>query len=386
MVQTKGANMNCTDSIEGARDLTWLQMAATGGLIVWAIALCLVLRLHISSRIAIAATRAALQLAALGYVLRAILTTDEPFFVLPYILLMMMLAWREAVVKTSHNYAEMAAHMLLSLSCALALSFVLAAALVLQPSPWYESRYMIPVCGMLLGSCVNVLSLGMGRFLVSIEQGSAHVLCLLAAGASRWEAALPSLRVAMTTGLTPNLNQLSVMGLVSIPGMMTGAVLAGTPPLIAAKYQLMIMGLICFTSSNALAAALLLATSRTLFDAQHRLHVHAIRARPKGKPPDALLALLLLLAAPLRCAARRLRLSRRAASASPPAPAKAARAAASATSDASARGPAPCHALLSRKAAAGATAPSSGAPLLRLRGGALAAASGGAPLVRDVDL
>ena len=55
--------MNCTDSIEGARDLTWLQMAATGGLIVWAIALCLVLRLHISSRIAIAATRAALQLA-----------------------------------------------------------------------------------------------------------------------------------------------------------------------------------------------------------------------------------------------------------------------------------------------------------------------------------
>ena len=145
MVQTKGAIMNCTDSIEGARDLTWLQMAATGGLIVWAIALCLVLRLHISSRIAIAATRAALQLAALGYVLRAILTTDEPFFVLPYILLMMMLAWREAVVKTSHNYAEMAAHMLLSLSCALALSFVLAAAIVLQPSPWYESRYMIPV-------------------------------------------------------------------------------------------------------------------------------------------------------------------------------------------------------------------------------------------------
>ena len=103
MVQTKGAIMNCTDSIEGARDLTWLQMAATGGLIVWAIALCLVLRLHISSRIAIAATRAALQLAALGYVLRAILTTDEPFFVLPYILLMMMLAWREAVVNAYND-------------------------------------------------------------------------------------------------------------------------------------------------------------------------------------------------------------------------------------------------------------------------------------------
>ena len=57
VVQTKGAIMNCTDSIEGARDLTWLQMAATGGLIVWAIALCLVLRLHISSRIAIARRR-----------------------------------------------------------------------------------------------------------------------------------------------------------------------------------------------------------------------------------------------------------------------------------------------------------------------------------------
>ena len=361
-------------------------MLAAGCLIVWLITMCLLLRLHMSSRIAIATVRATLQLTALGFVLGEILTTDEPFFVLPYIVLMMLIAWREAAVKPANNYAAMAAHLLVSLTCALTLSFALTAAVVLQPSPWYQGRYMIPVCGMLLGSCVNVLSLGMDRFLASIEQGSAHVLALLAAGASRREAALPSLRVAMTTGLTPNLNQLSVMGLVSIPGMMTGTVLAGTPPLIAAKYQLLIMFLICFTSTNALATALLLATTRALFDAQHRLLVHAIRKRPKGKPPDALLALLQLLAAPLLAATRRLRQSTRAGSETPSPPPATEAAAASATRDAGSAEPvvaaAPCDAHLSRRD--GATEQSD--PILRLRGGAVAAALGGPPLVRGVEL
>ena len=331
------------------------------------VALSRLLQLNLEGRIAVAATRATLQLLALGLVLRPILSAKEAYLVLPYLLLMMMLAWREAAVKPARHYPGMAAHLLVSLAASLTLSFVVTAALVLQPSPWYDGQYMIPVCGMMLGNCVTVLSLGVDRYLSSLEQGSAHVMCRLAAGASGWEAALPALRVAMTTGLTPQLNQMSVMGLVSIPGMMTGTVLSGTPPLVAAKYQLMIMFLICFTSSNALAAALVLATRHRLFDTTYGLQSDAIGARKSGKPQDALVALAQALGTALRPVLRHLHPSRHRV---------ATRGDDSHAADAlpavttSAGGSAPCVGRLVRSDGA---EPPATEPLLRMRDGAVAA-------------
>ena len=200
----------------GPKDLSLPQMACAVALMAAVVAVSGALRLNMSSRILIAGTRATLQLLALGLVLEQILQARDWYIVLPYLTMMTLLAWREAAVKPSRFYCGMAWHLLLALSGALTLSFAVAAALVLRPEPWYDPQYMLPVCGMLLGSAVTVLSLGVDRYLTTIDQGGAHVRCLLAAGASRWEAALPALRVAMTTGLTPNLNQLSVMGLVSM--------------------------------------------------------------------------------------------------------------------------------------------------------------------------
>ena len=84
---------------------------------------------------------------------------------------------------------------------------------------------------------------------------------------------------------------MNVIGLVSIPGMMTGQVLGGSPPLLAAKYQAVIMFLICFTSASVLCSALLLAF-RTLFDAEDRLHAHLLVRRDGARPKDMLVSLV----------------------------------------------------------------------------------------------
>ena len=138
---------------------------------------------------------------------------------------------------------------------------------------------------------VNSLSLGIDRFLMSLIENGAQLEALLHGGATAREAALPGIRQAFSTGLTPTLNTMNVIGLVSIPGMMTGQVLGGSPPLMAAKYQAVIMFLICFTSAGVLCSALLLAF-RTLFDAEDRLHAHLLVQRDGARPQDMLVSLV----------------------------------------------------------------------------------------------
>ena len=99
------------------------------------------------------------------------------------------------------------------------------------------------------------------------------------------------MRGALETGLTPALNSMTVMGLAMIPGMMTGQILSGTPPIRAVKYQLVIMYLISSTSSIALLCSATQAVFLTLFDAQGRFLAHRVERR-KARPKDAALALL----------------------------------------------------------------------------------------------
>jgi ABC-type multidrug transport system fused ATPase/permease subunit len=136
------------------------------------------------------------------------------------------------------------------------------------------------------------------RFLLSLAgsgRGSANVQTLQACGATPWETSLPSVREAIETGLTPNLNQMSVMGLVSIPGMLTGQILGGTTPFVAAKYQIVIMFFVCSNSILILFMVIVQAVFLRLFDNNKRHHASfrsdLITKRKGGKPKDIVLAL-----------------------------------------------------------------------------------------------
>jgi putative ABC transport system permease protein len=149
---------------------------------------------------------------------------------------------------------------------------------VIGVRPWYEPQYAIPILGMILGNTLTGVSLGMERMTQELTAGRATIEMILALGGSRWEAAQDAVRQAVRAGMMPTLNQMSVVGIVSLPGMMTGQVLAGQSPMEAVRYQIVIMFLIAAGSALGTGCAVVL-TFRRLFSAQHQFMPHRLVTR-----------------------------------------------------------------------------------------------------------
>ncbi len=148
--------------------------------------------------------------------------------------------------------------------------------------PWYESQYAIPILGMILDNTLTGVSLGTERMTEKLTSRRGVVQMSLALGATRWEAALRPARQAGRAGMIPTLNQMAVLGLVSLPGMMTGQVLAGQSPLQAVRYQIVIMFLIAAASALGVVGAVVL-TYRRLFSLDHRFMASRLLERAEKK-------------------------------------------------------------------------------------------------------
>lgn len=112
---------------------------------------------------------------------------------------------------------------------------------LVRPDPLYDARYLIPLTGMILGNCLKGNVLVLERFFNGIRQQEAAYLTYLLLGATRREAVAPFLREAVSAALAPTLATMTTIGIVSLPGMMTGQILGGSFPLVAIKYQIMVM-------------------------------------------------------------------------------------------------------------------------------------------------
>jgi putative ABC transport system permease protein len=132
--------------------------------------------------------------------------------------------------------------------------------LVFHPEPLYDARYLIPICGMLLGNSMNRTIITLERFYSSVRKDESGYSALVAMGATVPEATAPYLKTAYRAGLGPVLANLSTMGIVSLPGMMTGQILGGSDPLVAIKYQIAII-LAIYVSTD-LSALLCISFSR----------------------------------------------------------------------------------------------------------------------------
>ena len=122
---------------------------------------------------------------------------------------------------------------------------------------------------MILGNTLNGISLGLDRLGSELASKRDQVDTLLALGATRWEAARAAVQQAVRTGMIPTINSMMVVGLVSLPGMMTGQLLAGVDPLQAVMYQIVIMFLIAAGTSLGTVSVVLLGYRR-LFTADHQ--------------------------------------------------------------------------------------------------------------------
>ena len=260
----------------GPIELTWGSLAIASSLLLVNGALSVWLQLGLERKLAVAALRSAVQLTLLGYVLVPVFRFAHPAVVGAMAALMIALAAREAVRRSSRRYRGVLGNALLSLVVGATITTFVGAKLVIGVEPWWQPRYLIPLLGMMLGNGLTGISLGLDRGLAMLDEGRDTVEALLAVGATRWEAARPVAREAVRTGMVPILNSMSVVGLVSIPGMMTGQILGGTSPEQAARYQILILFLIAAATAMGVVGAVLLSV-RALFDDAHRLRVDRIQ-------------------------------------------------------------------------------------------------------------
>ncbi|KAI8809052.1 hypothetical protein BJ742DRAFT_677199 [Cladochytrium replicatum] len=287
------------DNSDPTPETSWLNVAIASLLVFITIALSVKFELNLSRTIVIASTRCALQLSLLGLVLEPVLSNDSPLYTFALSGVLVLLSAVEiSLNKSKIRYDSMFGIVLISiaLSCGL-VGFVgnqnkknhhesdHSNAFAIQATPWYRPRSFIPILGMLLGNSMNTIAVAQSHFLTQITTNQDRVEMYLAFGASRWEAALPIMRESLRLALLPTLNQMSTLGLISIPGMMTGQILGGAPVGEAARYQMIIMFLITAASSMASLMALL-ACVRVAFDEQSRLRLDRLHSGSRHKPGE----------------------------------------------------------------------------------------------------
>ena len=228
------------------------------------------LRLGLERRLAWAATRTVVQLLLVGYVLKFVFALDKAWAVLLLMGFMILMASRNAVQRASRRYRGVELDTFFTLSLCSTLSTLAVTQGVLSVDPWYKPQYLIPLLGMVLGNGLTGISLALDVVLERFHEDRALIEMELAHGATRWEAARDVLRGAVRRGMIPIINSMHVVGIVSLPGMMTGQILAGNPPLLAVRYQIVVMFMIAASTSLGCMGMALLAYRR-LFNHKHQL-------------------------------------------------------------------------------------------------------------------
>lgn len=185
--------------------------------------------------------RAFVQLTLIGYVLNYVFGLNTLWIILPLLLLMSYVASREATRRITRIPYNPNLTTFLSLTASTFVVGIIVVVLIIGPEPWYSAQVMIPIFGMLFGNSMNAIALTLDRMYSEINSNIDEVEQLLALGAAPWEAVIKYVRRAVSAGLTPTINALMVVGLVSLPGMMTGQILAGMNPQSAVRYQFVVM-------------------------------------------------------------------------------------------------------------------------------------------------
>lgn len=241
--------------------------------------------LGISKMLIIAGIRSIIQLLAVGYILKPLFATSHWEFVALYGCFMLWITAVEGMSRPSYSYAGMLRHIAISILGAVVTILIYGMLLVIQwvtKVPWWEPQYFIPIGGMLLGNSLAGISLALTTVLEELATGQDRIEILLAVGATRFEATKGVIQRSLNTALVPQVTQMSIVGIVSIPGMMTGQILAGADPVQAALYQIAILFLI--TTATALGSVITVFLAIThIIDNDHRLRSERLRSRDRSQ-------------------------------------------------------------------------------------------------------
>lgn len=232
--------------------LSWVDLALTSALVLVAMGISAWQRLGLARGFAIGAVRGVVQLVAVGYVLAFLFSTRLWYLVLLALLVMLIAATKTATDRQKRGRAGLFVISGTAMLVGAGVTLAYVDAVVLRLRPWYEPQYLIPLFGMIIGNSMNGAALAAERLNSEMELRRGEVESYLALGASPARASAEAVRRALVAALMPTVNMLMVVGLVSLPGMMTGQIIAGSSPDTAVRYQIvvvfMLAGAVAMTS------------------------------------------------------------------------------------------------------------------------------------------
>jgi len=261
--------------MNGLIQLTPVDLVVATVLVIGAGLVSLVMRLDIEKRLAISAVRTIVQLGLVGLILERVFALRRPVLVMAILGIMIIFAGREASNRSSRSYRGMRWDSLLAMGATCLVVGAVVTQVVVGAQPWYDPQYVIPLLGMILGNSLNGVSLCLERLLEHLSVRRHEVELRLVFGATRAEALRAPIRAAVRTGMIPVTNIMAAAGIVSLPGMMTGQILAGAPPMQAVAYQIVIM--FTLAAANAMGSMLIAtAAARRLVAADGRLRIERL--------------------------------------------------------------------------------------------------------------
>ncbi len=230
----------------------------------------LVLKLGLERELVIGTIRAFAQLGIMGYVLKFIFDLDNVWLIL--LLFSFMVFWAAHAIRG--RVKEQAVQIFIPTFISMVLSYTLVSIIVtsviVQVKPWYTPQYFIPLSGMIIGNSMNAITIALDRLFSDIRKQRDQVELALCLGATYQEATMSIFRDTIRAGMIPSINALMTVGLVSIPGMMTGQILAGSNPVIAIKYQIIVM--LMLVASTAIGSMIVITVMRKrCFTKAHQL-------------------------------------------------------------------------------------------------------------------
>ncbi|KKM12925.1 permease of an ABC transporter [Clostridiales bacterium PH28_bin88] len=265
----------------GVIPISDLQLLFSVALILMAGTVSAALKLGLLKSLVWGTIRTFIQLTLIGYVLSFVFEVNNFILIIAILLLMCLVASRTAVRQMPNVEQYPAALAFLSLLASTFLVGIIVVVLIISPEPWYSARITIPIFGMLLGNSMNGIALSLDRLYGEVRSRIAEVETLLCFGATPWEAVRDCVKVAVRAGMMPTINSLMVVGLVSLPGMMTGQILGGADPREAVRYQIIVQLMIA--AAVAIGCLLLVGLSYSkLFTKDAALQPSLHRSVPRG--------------------------------------------------------------------------------------------------------
>lgn len=251
--------------------LAALLLLILAGLSLW-------LQLGVTRQLLIAGLRTTVQLLLIGVVLNALFKNVNLLYMAAVACIMLLLAGREVMARQTHRFSGVWGFGMGTVSM-FASTFVvtlLTLTVIINTDPWYTPQYAIPLLGMMLGNTMTGIALGLERLTQAARDQRRQIEARLMLGQSANRAISDIRRNAIRMGMIPMINAMAAAGIVSLPGMMTGQILSGTPPIEAVKYQILIMFLITAGTGFGTVAAVMMAGYR-LFDERERLRLDRLR-------------------------------------------------------------------------------------------------------------